>query len=97
MNLLEQNGVIFFYSGALKLLARTFAEERYKRIDDHCVQFSYWSILFIIEWVMCIRFGKAPLHTSRKLEACQRQKSLQLMMYVENVLSEKNLERLMGI
>lgn len=64
---------MIFYSGALKPLARTLAEEKYKVTDDYCVKFSYWLILFILEWVMCIRFGKAPLHTSRKLEACQRQ------------------------
>lgn len=62
-----------FYLGALDLLAKTLAEERYQLTDDYYwLESPYWRILFLLEWMMFIRFGKASPHTSRKLEACQR-------------------------
>lgn len=64
---------MIFYLGALNLLAQTLAKERNKVTDHYWLEHPYWPILFILEYMMFIRFGKASFYTGRKLEACQKQ------------------------
>lgn len=64
---------MLFYLGTLNLFTKALPEEGYKVTDNYSLECPYWPILFILEWMMLIRFGKAPLHINTKLEACQRQ------------------------
>lgn len=87
---------MIFLFRSTQSFAKTLAKERYKVTDNYWLDHPDWRILFILVWMMFIRFGKVPFHTGRKLEACQRKKSLFLTICVENVMSKNFSEMFCG-